>query len=552
MLALLQKNEIEMEDESVSVVANISTPAPSRKKQKAKCSISGSPMCPKLRERFMDIATGINDKRDQLEQDLRDLEKKCKEGKERLEAKIALWETLLKKEETALAAATSEKVNNEEQSRLTQIELTKAIAEYNKMMAECKTNIDNFRTEKCGLEKIRAELYKMKGDKVFVFQDCEVTDWSAAECSATCGGGTQILTRTITVYPVNGAACPPLQATQSCNEDQCPVDCVLDDWSGWSGCSAECGGGVRSKSREVKTTPEHGGDPCGETSKTESCNIQACDVPCELSAWTGWGVCSKKCDGGSLTRVKTVVTPAVGQGACPADVSNERLQSKSCNTQPCVNATSVVMTCVAKIDVILLLDGSGSLGTYGWEQTKKAGSTLARAMKGDTQLAVLLFSGPTGYRYLWICTGQIAGKPRMKEDCGIEWVSHFTNKTDQVATDIENLQFPKKTTLTSLALSTAETELSQGRQDATSIVVVVTDGKPMSKRNTWRAVKSIRKKARLMFVPVGRYVPRRLMRWWASRPWKENVVEGFSFSVLGSPKFLNKILADSCPDIQGQ
>jgi len=140
----------------------------------------------------------------------------------------------------------------------------------------------------------------------------------------------------------------------------------------------------------------------------------------------------------------------------------------------------------------------------------------------------------------------------MKEDCGIEWVSHFTNKTDQVATDIENLQFPKKTTLTSLALSTAETELSQGRQDATSIVVVVTDGKPMSKRNTWRAVKSIRKKARLMFVPVGRYVPRRLMRWWASRPWKENVVEVPSFSVLGSPKFLNKILADSCPDIQGQ
>jgi hypothetical protein len=543
MLALLQKNEIEMDDE----LANATTPAPSRKKQKAKCSISGSPMCPKLRERFMDIATGINDKKESLEQDLRDLEKRCKEGRIRLEAKIALFQTLLKKEETALAQATAEKVNNEEQSRLTQIDLNKAMSEYNKMMAECRTNIDNFRTEKCGLEKIRAELYKVKGDKVFIFQDCEVTDWSAGECSATCGGGTQELTRTITVYPVNGAACPPLQATQSCNEDQCPVDCVLDDWSAWSSCSADCGGGVRSQSREVKTTPEHGGEPCGETSKTESCNIQACDVPCELSAWTGWGVCSKACDGGSLTRVKTVATPAIGQGTCPAETSKDRLQTKACNTQPCVNATSVVMTCVAKIDVIILLDGSGSLGTYGWEQSKKAGAALARSMKGDTRLAVILFSGPTTYRYLWMCTGKIQGKPDMENDCGIKWVSHFSTDTDKIATDIEALNFPSKTTLTSLAISTAETELSQGRQDATSIVIVITDGKPMSKRNTWRSVLSIRRKARLMFVPVGRYVPRRWMRWWASRPWKENIVEIPGFSKMTEPLFLNKIVADACP-----
>jgi hypothetical protein len=542
MLALVQNQ---------GSTANISTPAPSRKKQKAKCSIAGSPMCPKLRERFMDIATGIEDKRQELEEALRDLEKKCKEGKERLEAKIALYETLLKKEETALAQATAEKVNNEEQSRLTQIELTKAIAEYNKMMAECKTNIDNFRTEKCGLEKIRAELYKMKGDKVF-FTDCEVTDWTAGECSVTCGGGTQTLTRTISVYPVGGAVCPPLSATQSCNEDSCPVDCVLEDWTAWSACSAACGGGVRSKTREVTTTPEHGGDPCGETSKTEACNIQACDVPCVLSAWSGWGVCSKKCDGGSLTRTKSVLVPAIGQGTCAGEATAERLQSKSCNTQPCINATSVVMTCVAKIDVIVLLDGSGSLGTYGWAQSKKAGATLARSMKGETQMAVLLFSGPTSYRALWMCTGRIPGTPNMVTDCGIEWVEHFSNDTEGIARKIEGLTFPKKTTLTSLALSEAENELSMGRQDASSIVIVVTDGKPMSKRNTWRATSSIKKKARLMFVPVGRYAPRRWMRWWASRPWRENIVQVSGFDKLTSPTVLNKIVSDMCPDILGQ
>lgn len=547
MLALLQEED----EELVTPLPKNATAPPSKKKQRAKCSIAGSPMCPKLRERFMDIATGIEDKRQELEEDLRDLEKKCKEGKERLEAKIALYETLLKKEETALAQATAEKVNNEEQSRLTQIELSKAIAEYNKAMAECNANIDNFRTEKCGLEKIRGELYKMKGDKVF-FTDCEVTDWTAGECSVTCGGGTQDLTRTISVYPVGGAVCPPLKASQSCNEDACPVDCILDDWSAWSGCSADCGGGVRSKTREVKTTPEHGGDPCGETSKTESCNIQACDVNCELSQWGAWSACSKKCDGGTLKRTKDVVTAAIGQGTCADPMSADRLQSKGCNTQPCINKTTVIMTCVAKIDVIILLDGSGSLGQKGWEATVKAGASLARSMKGDTQIAVLLFSGPTSYKYLWMCTGQIPGKPDMERDCGIKWVSHFSTDGEDVAQKIEALSFPSKTTLTSLAISTAENELSQGRSDASSVVIVVTDGKPLSPKKTGRASRKIRRKARLMWVPVTRFAPMRKIRGWASWPWRENVIKVDSFGNLNSPKVLNEVISDMCPDIKGQ
>jgi len=541
MLALVQGNGKQ------PLPLNVTAP-PSKKKMRAKCSIAGSPMCPKLRERFMDIATGIEDKRKELEAALRNLEKKCKEGKARLEAKIALYETLLRKEETALAQATAEKVNNEEQSRLTQIELTKATKEYEDMMATCKLNIENMRTEKCGLEKIRAELFKMKGDKIF-FQDCEVTDWQAQECTVTCGGGSQQLSRTISVYPVGGSKCPPLAATQSCNEDSCPVDCVLEDWTAWSGCSAECGGGVRSKSREVKTTPEHGGDPCGETSKTESCNIQACDVNCELSAWTAWGVCSKKCDGGQLRREKNIITPSIGQGTCAAERSIERLQMKPCNTQPCKNASTVMMTCVAKLDVIFLLDGSGSLGQKGWEATVKAGATLARSMKGDVQLGVVLFSGPTNYKSLWMCTGEIPGTPDMKNDCGIEWVSHFDNDTEKIATTIESLKFPAKTTLTSLAISTAETELSQGRADASSVVVVITDGKPLSEASTTIASNSIKHKARLMWVPVGRYVPKKDIKKWASFPWKENVVKVDDFGALTKPNVLNKIIADMCPDI---
>jgi len=550
MLALAQ--EI-IEKRSTTVVPTTPSPsnvtiAPSKSKQRAKCSISGSPMCPKLRERFMDIATGIEDKRKELEAALRELEKRCADDKAMLEAKISLYEQTLRKEETALAQATAEKVNNEEQSRLTRIDLAKAMKEYDQTMAECRTNIENFRTERCGLEKIRGELYKMKGQNVFL-QDCEVTDWSAEECSTSCGGGIQSLTRTIVTSPVGGAACPPLAARQSCNEDPCPVDCIVEDWTAWSECSAKCGGGVRSKARVVKRAPEHSGDPCGEISKTEACNVHACDVDCSLGEWTAWSACSKECDGGSLARVKEVISPTIGAGKCPAERSAARMQQKPCNVQPCINSTTTIMTCVAKIDVILVLDGSGSLGQAGWDATVTAAAAFARAMTGDVNLAALLFSGPTSYPSLWMCTGEQPGTPDMVKDCGIQWVSHFSNDTGSVATAIEGLTYPQKTTLTSLALSTAETELSAGRQDAESVVVVVTDGKPLSEKSTTLAATSIKKKARLLWVTVGRYVPKKDVRRWASFPWQENVVPVNAFNELATPGVLNHIIADMCPDI---
>jgi len=528
-----------------------STDPPRKSKLRAKCSIAASPACPKLRERFMDIASGIDDKRVQLLDSIRALQRKCNDGQTRLKSKIILFEQSLKKEEMALAQAASIKMNSEEQSRLTQVELTKATIEYNAMMATCRTNIATYRSEKCGLTKIRGELYKMQGQKMF-FQDCEVSDWETEECTATCGGGTQKLTRQVTVNPNMGAACPKLSAVQSCNEEACPVDCVMEDWTRWTACSAECGGGVRSKARQVVTPAQHGGDPCTETSKTESCNIMACDVDCVLADWSAFGACSKACGSGVAIRTRDVRIPSIGQGKCPHSLSAKRAQSKPCNVQPCVNATVNVFKCEAKLDVILLLDGSGSLGQRGWEATRKAGQMLAAAMGPDVQFAAMLFSGPTTYPNLWACTG-VSPNPNkaldMEKDCGIQWVSHFTFDGKSVADKIKNLQWPEKTTLTSLALSTAEAELTQGRQDASSLVIVITDGKPLSEWKTDIAAHSLRRKARLTWVPVGRLVSKKDIRRWASWPVTQNMVKVREFADLTQTATINQIISDTCPVI---
>ena len=67
-------------------------------------------------------------------------------------------------------------------------------------------------------------------------------------------------------------------------DGNCPVDCEYYEWSVWSSCSASCDGGVRLRSRLIKTHERYGGKPCNRSSldgintsteKTE-CNNKSC------------------------------------------------------------------------------------------------------------------------------------------------------------------------------------------------------------------------------------------------------------------------------------
>merc|ERR1719230_21285 len=240
-------------------------------------------------------------------------------------------------------------------------------------MKTCSSNYINYETEICALKKIRGELYKMKGGgQSAFFQDCEVAQWSPEECTKSCAragekGGEQKLTRSVLTHPNGGAKCLPLAAERSCNNQPCPVDCSLATWSGWSKCSAECGGGVQQRLREVKQAMRHNGKPCGATSEARSCHAEGCEVDCELYDWTKWGTCSKDCDGGTQKREKFVKTPALGAGKCAEKWSPERLEYKPCNEHRCMTAEEKAMACNNTLDVVILMDGSGSMGQRGWD-----------------------------------------------------------------------------------------------------------------------------------------------------------------------------------------
>lgn len=180
---------------------------------------------------------------------------------------------------------------------------------------------------------------------------CVVSAWSEwSNCSQACAGGTIQRIRTVISNP-NTEQCPDLTETRVCNEQPCPVDCVLGAWTLWSACSVECGGGTRRRVRTFVNVAAHNGLPCdGPTEDTEPCNEQSCSIDCALSEWSDWSTCSAPCDAGTSFRRRTILQAPVGNGsACPAPL----FESIVCNAEPCpciVSAWSAWSPCTKTCD----------------------------------------------------------------------------------------------------------------------------------------------------------------------------------------------------------
>jgi len=203
---------------------------------------------------------------------------------------------------------------------------------------------------------------------------------------------------------------------------------------------------------------------------------------------------------------------------------------------------------------VLLIDGSGSVGQRGWDAEIALSKKFVEAFQGSdstvsAQMSVIVYSGPRTWSTWRKCFARRTSKEARKKACNINTVTHFTKDLADVQKKIAALTWPKGGTLTSKALKTAENELMLGRAGLKPNVVVLTDGKPMSKRWTGIASRSIRKKARLLWVPITRNAPLRDIKKWATRKWEENVFPVRTFRDLMSQRddFVTHMIASVCP-----
>merc|ERR1719159_1318985 len=380
--------------------------------------------------------------------------------------------------------------------------------ELRKKYTECYTDLMMLLKEMCGLLKVRQAVYNRvkvpnlkPGDPQIMIQDCEMGDWVVGPCSSTCvdangNPGIQLITRTPVIKwdPTTpegkyGASCPPNQVERACSDVPCPIDCAMGEWSGWSKCSKDCGGGQQGRGRPVMTEAQFGGKQCPGTSEERLCNSGSCDVDCELSDWGGWSPCTKSCKWrstakpGSQKRTKGIAKAAKGNGKCPKPRTRMRFAHQACNDNPCPRN----IKCAADADVVLAIDGSGSLYyryrpiTRNWELSKKFSEKLMDAAifakmddegrpKGGLRFGVILFSA------------------------NAKVISPITHKKDELITKLKAMKWPRAWTMTDRALLKAKDMFASGSTvNRQQIVMLLTDGRASNRYRAWLAAGTVRK-----------------------------------------------------------
>jgi len=550
--------------------------APTKNKAPAKlrgrkCPIGAAgnnPNCPKLLDKIDQIRGEIIDQLTQKTKELEAHNTYCKGITDGLNTEIQILINQLTVWNVELAKATGQLGGLQISQREYMAIKHQVCKELREKYTECYKDLTALELEICGLLKIRQSVYNRvkapdlkPGDPQIIIQDCEMGDWVVGPCSSTCvdaqgRAGVQLITRSpaikwdpSTPEGKYGMSCPPSMVSRDCSYIPCPIDCVMADWSTWSKCSKDCGGGQQGRSRGIEQEAEHGGKECPGNSQEQLCNTGSCDVDCVLTDWTGWGPCSKSCRWrstarpGRQRRSKSIKVASKGGGKCPKPRSRKRYQWQKCNNFVCPKN----IKCVADVDVIVLLDGSGSLWyRYGpkdrnWELTKKFTTDLISFSKMATMDDQGKAKGGVRYgaaMFSW----------------GVTMISPITCKKDEIIDKVKAASWPRGWTMTDLGLLQAKAMFQiQGTVNRQQIIVVVTDGKASNRWKARKAAKEVRKAGmRIILVPVGRAAMKqeKEMCRWASKPCNENMIKTRNFKMLISK--LRWYLTTLCPIISSE
>uniref|UniRef100_A0AAX7VHB7 Spondin-1 n=1 Tax=Astatotilapia calliptera TaxID=8154 RepID=A0AAX7VHB7_ASTCA len=164
---------------------------------------------------------------------------------------------------------------------------------------------------------------------------CVVTEWGEWDpCSVTCGIGMRRRERMVKMPPIDGSMCKTEVAeVEKCMMPEChTIPCMLSPWSEWSECSVTCGRGIRTRQRMLKSDPA---ECTEELEQTEKCMLPECPVDCMVSEWTEWSECNKTCGKGHTIRTRMIkVEPQFGGSYCPETIQRKKCKLRKCRRKP--------------------------------------------------------------------------------------------------------------------------------------------------------------------------------------------------------------------------
>lgn len=248
------------------------------------------------------------------------------------------------------------------------------------------------------------------------------------------------------------------------------------------------------------------------------------------------------CSGGTQERNRHVLIPIRGLGRCPKAGSPLREQTRVCNAQPCMGDEF----CVAKQDLIIAIDSSGSLKEDG-----------ANAIRDFAEVLVGRFLG----RYYGDSTMKVGviqfGNGQILADGTTEPatpVLGLTSDMDHVKESIRALKWAKGFTNMAQAFTLADTMLQRGgRSSSQSAVLVITDCEPSFVFQTRQKANALKaKNVKLFFAAVSKFKGKSygLMKEFASSPWETHLVRipGLPNLQADPDIFAQQCVARFCPN----
>lgn len=178
-------------------------------------------------------------------------------------------------------------------------------------------------------------------------RDCSFrpwSEWSAGFCTGLCERergiaqtSNQCGTPCVGSLTQTKACVPHCHKKPLCGPED--VDCQWGAWTPWTACTSSCGGGQRTRMRDIAVHKYGYGEACRALTKSEAagCNTQPCSwqVPCidgKWSLWSAWGLCSASCGGGLYWRSRSIAEQPNECGKLPRGDDKE---VRSCNSVPC-------------------------------------------------------------------------------------------------------------------------------------------------------------------------------------------------------------------------
>jgi len=162
--------------------------------------------------------------------------------------------------------------------------------------------------------------------------------WS--KCSKSCAGGVQRRTRRCYAHEknirvVNCAHLGSSYESRKCEPQACPIHGRWGAWTPWGPCSKSCGSGSKSRSRECNNpTPQFGGRPChGRHLVKATCHEKPCAIHGGWTRWEEWGACSKVCGGGKQVRARQCSNPTRRHGGNKC--AGKGGETRDCNKDAC-------------------------------------------------------------------------------------------------------------------------------------------------------------------------------------------------------------------------